>query len=137
MDLLFVYGSLKEGFPNFHVNRGVRVPGTYCTLQPHPLYVVGGRLPCLLPLPGQGLPVSGQLFRVDAAALAAMDRLERIGQPGGYTRQRIVVQRVDAPATEPVETWVYLQSPALLDGPGPHLGPLAEYLPEHAQTLRW
>jgi gamma-glutamylaminecyclotransferase len=137
MDLLFVYGSLKEGFPNFHVNRGVRVPGTYCTLQPHPLYVVGGRLPCLLPLPGQGLPVSGQLYRVDAAALAAMDRLERIGQPGGYHRARITVQRTDRPEPAPHEAFVYLQSPALLDGPGPHLGPLAEYLPEYAQTLRW
>jgi gamma-glutamylaminecyclotransferase len=137
MDLLFAYGSLKEGFPNFHVNRGQRVPGRYRTLQPYPLYLVGGRLPCLLPQPGQGLPVVGQLFRVDADALAAMDRLERLGEPGGYARQRIAVQRIDAADAELHEAFVYLQDPALLGGPGPHLGPLAEYLPEHARSLRW
>lgn len=137
MHLLFVYGSLKEGFPNFHVNRGQRLPGDYRTLQPHPLFVVGGRLPCLLPLPGQGLRVRGQLFRVDDVALAKMDRLERVGEPGGYQRARIAVERIDLPAPTLHEAFVYLQDPALLDGPGPHLGPLAEYLPEHARTLRW
>ena len=45
MPPLFVYGSLKEGFPNFHVNQGRRVPGEFRTVRPHPLYLVGGRLP--------------------------------------------------------------------------------------------
>ena len=49
MDLLFVYGSLKQGFPNAHVNSGRRRPGSYLTRERLPLYLVGaGHLPCLL-----------------------------------------------------------------------------------------
>ncbi len=138
MDRLFVYGSLKEGFPNFHVNHGRRVPGRYVTGAPYPFYLVDGGLPCLLNLPGQGLPVQGQLFEVDAVALAAMDALERLGEPGGYTRERIAVLPLDAgDGAVPEEVWVYCQSPAMLQRPGPHLGPLAEYTHDHARALRW
>ncbi len=140
MDRLFVYGSLKEGFPNFHINRGRRLPGEFRTCQPHPFYLVDGGLPCLLNEPGQGLHVQGQLFEVDAEALAAMDRLERLCEPGGYTRERIAVERwpaAEGTAGGPLQAWVYCQSRALLARPGPHLGPLAAYTHEHARALRW
>ncbi len=137
MERLFVYGSLKEGFPNFHVNRGRRVGTCFVTCEPMPFYLVDGGLPCLLNQPGQGLPVRGQVFEVDAAALAAMDRLERLGEPGGYTRERIAVREWDDTHAAPFQAWVYCQSPALLQRPGPHLGPLSEYTHEHARALRW
>ncbi len=38
---VFVYGTLKEGFRNFHVNRGTRLPGEFVTEQAFPLYVIG------------------------------------------------------------------------------------------------
>lgn len=136
--LLFVYGSLKEGFPNFHVNRGRRVPGRFRTVQPHPLYLADGALPCLLPTPGVGHPVIGQLFEVDAAGLAAMDALERVGEPGGYARVTIDVVADSAEATGAVvQAFVYVQSPARLVGGGAHVGPIAEYTHEHARSLRW
>ena len=137
MPPLFVYGSLKEGFPNFHVNQGRRLPGEFRTLRPYPLYLIGGRLPCLLPLPGEGLPVQGQLFEVSPEALARMDALERVGQPGGYTRALIEVQDLAAAAPAAMPAFVYLQARTMLDAPGPHLGPLALYTMEHAQALRW
>jgi gamma-glutamylaminecyclotransferase len=138
MPPLFVYGSLKEGFPNFHVNKGRRLAGEFHTLQPYPLYLVAGRLPCLLPAPGAGLQVQGQLFEVSAEALAQMDTLERVGQPGGYTRSLIEVQRIDgATALPPIEAFVYLQTHAILQSEGTHLGPLALYTLEHARSLRW
>ena len=138
MPPLFVYGSLKEGFPNFHVNQGRRLPGEFRTLQPYPLYLVAGRLPCLLPAPGEGLQVQGQLFEVTADELALMDALERVGQPGGYRRELIEVQRMGAAAAgEVIAAYAYLQSPAMLDAAGPHLGPLALYTLEHARSLRW
>jgi len=34
---VFVCGTLKDGFPNFHVNRGRRVPGEYRAEQRYPL----------------------------------------------------------------------------------------------------
>ena len=59
MSLLFVYGSLKEGFPNFHINQGRRLPGDYVTVEPYPLFLHDGQLPCLLPTAGTGLRVRG------------------------------------------------------------------------------
>ena len=34
--LVFVFGTLKEGFPNFATNRGVRVPGAFTTKYRYP-----------------------------------------------------------------------------------------------------
>ncbi len=132
---LFVYGSLKEGFPNFHVNRGTRVGGHWRTAEPHPLHLHRNRLPCLLPLPGQGLHVRGQLFAVGPAELAAMDALERVGEPGGYARVPLEVVAEDG--GERLTAWAYVQDPALLQDDGEHPGPLAEYTPEHALRLHW
>lgn len=137
MTPLFVYGSLKEGFPNFHVNRGRRLPGEYRTARPHPLMLLDGVLPCLFPRPGEGVAVVGQLFDVDAAALAAMDALERVGEPGGYERRLIEVLRADAGPSAVVEAFAYFGSEALVARAGTHVGPLAEYTLEHARTLRW
>lgn len=137
MPPLFVYGSLKEGFPNFHVNQGRRLPGEFRTLRPHPLYLANGRLPCLLPLPGEGLQVHGQLFEVSPDALARMDALERVGQPGGYSRELIEVQRIDGSAPDALAAFVYMQASALLEGGGEHIGPLERYTLEHARALHW
>ena len=136
MPLLFVYGSLKEGFPNFHVNTGRRVPGLYRTAQPHPLYLAEGVLPCLLDAPGHGHRVLGQLFEVDEAGLAALDRFERVGEPGGYQRLTLDVEPADGGAAA-LPAFFYAQPPSRLAGAGPHVGPIAEYTHEHARQLRW
>jgi gamma-glutamylaminecyclotransferase len=136
MSLLFVYGSLKQGFPNAHVNTGRRVPGNFRTLQRLPFYLAGaGRLPCLMLQPGHGLQVSGQLFEVDAADVAAMDRLERVGEPQGYRRVRIEVQEVDDGHV--IEADVYVQQASRLDPSNALIGPLAEYTLEQSRHLRW
>lgn len=137
MPPLFVYGSLKQGFPNFHVNQGVRIAGEFQTLQAYPLMLADLRLPCLLPLPGQGMPVRGQLFAVTAEALARMDALERVGEPGGYSRQMIEVVNLAASSAPALEAYVYMQQPDYLSPTGTHAGPLAEYTLDHAQSLRW
>ena len=54
MPSLFVYGSLKEGFPNFHVNRGRRLAGDYRTALPYPLVLLDGRLPAVQETPAYG-----------------------------------------------------------------------------------
>jgi gamma-glutamylaminecyclotransferase len=136
VSLLFVYGSLKQGFPNAHVNTGRRISGDFRTLQPLPFYLVGaGRLPCLVLQPGHGLQVRGQLFEVSAADLAGMDRLERVGEPQGYSRVRIEVQQVDDGRV--LEADVYVQQASRLDPSNALIGPLDEYTLDHAQHLRW
>lgn len=137
MSLLFVYGSLKEGFPNFHVNAGRRVAGEYQTSQAFPLYLYRGQLPCLLATPGSGHRVRGQVFAVTPAALAAMDEFERVGQPGGYRRIAIDVVALGQPGSAAFSAFAYVQDPALFAAPGEHVGPLSEYTTEHARRLRW
>jgi gamma-glutamylaminecyclotransferase len=88
--LIFVYGTLKEGFPNFSLNPGRRIPGSFRTRQPFPFYVVQlpveERAPWLVNSPGQGVQVSGQVFEVDDATLQSMDTFEEVGVPSGYVR---------------------------------------------------
>ena len=138
MPLIFVYGSLKEGFPNFHVNKGRRLQGDYKTAEAYPFYLLNGQLPCMLPTAGIGQQVIGQVFEVTTSALAAMDALERVGQPGGYARIDIAVNPTDTMAdAPPIHAFVYVQDPGVLRESGPHLGPIAEYTHEHAKSLRW
>lgn len=126
---IFVFGTLKQGFRNFHVNRGVRVGGEVITVQPYPLHIMGPRrLPWLLNRPGEGLPVIGQLFEVDEATLAAMDQLERVDDPLWYQRQRIDVRpHPDAADDAVIDAWVYFGSESGFAGQDVHAGPLAEY----------
>jgi gamma-glutamylaminecyclotransferase len=126
--LLFVYGTLKEGFGNFAVNQGTRVVGDYITEQPHGLYIVGPhRYPWLVQGDPRGLPVRGQLFRVDAAALARMDVLEQVDEPGWYTRHIIAVQELGKVAAEPVLAHVYFGDAQALQLQTVHAGPLVEF----------
>lgn len=124
--LIFVFGTLKQGFCNFHVNRGLRVGGDFVTVEPHPLYVLGPRhLPWLVRQPGQGHPVVGQLFEVDDATLAEMDRLERITEPLWYRRESIAVRPCEGGAERSV--WVYFGSAERLAVEAIHVGPVPEY----------
>ena len=51
---VFVFGTLKEGFPNFATNRGRRIAGGFVTVQRYPLYLVGERFsPWLLDAAGR------------------------------------------------------------------------------------
>jgi gamma-glutamylaminecyclotransferase len=128
---LFVYGTLKEGFGNHHINAGTRVPGDYVTVQPHGLYIVGPhRYPWLVQGDLRGQPVRGQLFRVDAAALARMDVLEQVDEPGWYTRHIIEVRDVTSvasAASPPVLAYVYFGDAQALQSQAVHAGPLAEF----------
>ncbi len=139
--LLFVYGSLKQGYANHPINTGRRVGGAFVTCLPHPLWLLQGRLPVLLPQPGLGLRVRGELYLADARALAAMDALERIGQPGGYIRAPLQVLALDSPDAAPLDAWAYCWPHArhegLLAEGAAHQGPLAEYTPDHGRRLHW
>ena len=132
---VFVYGTLKEGFRNFHVNRGVRVPGEFITEQAHPLYVIGEfGLPWLVHEPSHGKPVLGQLFEVDDEALAAMDVLERVNDADWYTRRTLTVRPVGG--GEPLQALAYFGSPARLATDPIHHGPLGEYTLAHQALYR-
>jgi gamma-glutamylaminecyclotransferase len=93
---LFVYGTLKEGFPNHHFNTGTRLPGCYKTRLAYPLLVVRllneDRAPWLVDQPGQGHQVIGQVFEIAASSLPAIDALEEVGLATGYVREALELQ---------------------------------------------
>lgn len=130
--LTFVYGTLKEGFPNAHLNLGQRLLGQFRTVQRFPLYVVRlpleNRAPWLIHQPGSGHHVIGQVFEVDEANLEALDRFEEVGQPTGYTRVPVMLRPVDDPSAE-VLAFAYMKQPQQLTADIPREGPFEEYTP--------
>lgn len=130
---IFVFGTLKQGFSNFHVNRGRRMGGDFVTVKPHALYILGPRqLPWLVQQPGIGGPVVGQLFEVDDITLADMDRLERITEPLWYRREALAVRPREGGVEQTV--WVYKGSLERLAVEAIHAGPIPEYTAELAAT---
>jgi gamma-glutamylaminecyclotransferase len=127
---IFAYGTLKQGFRNFHVNRGVRVAGDFVTVQAYPLYVIGPfGLPWMLNEPGRGHCVVGQVFEVDASALAAMDALERLDEPGWYVRRCLAV--VPARGGPAFDAFAYFGDPSQVTAQGVRHGPLIAYQLAH------
>lgn len=129
--LLFVYGTLKEGFPNFARNSGTRLPGVYQTRLAYPLYVVRlpneDRAPWLVDEPGVGSRVCGQVFRVDATLLQAMDVFEEVGLPTGYVRAQIELNLFGGGAGSTLLAHAYLKPASHLGDCLSLEGPYAEY----------
>jgi gamma-glutamylaminecyclotransferase len=101
MHFVFVYGTLKRGFPNFDAHmQAAKFLGPARTLDAYPL-VIGGqwRTPFMIDEPGEGSPVSGEVFGVDDNTLALLDHLEGIGQPNGYHRAEITIDFLPAKRT--------------------------------------
>lgn len=129
---VFVFGTLKEGYSNFHINRGKRVGGDFITVERYPLYILGDQeyLPWLVPLAGQGHRVVGQVFEVDDATLVDMDKLERVDEPLWYRRMEITVQpREGGPESR---VWVYFGNVERMRTETVHIGPVPEYTQELA-----
>lgn len=136
--MIFVYGTLKEGFRNHPINDGVRVVSesgsAFETVERFPLYLVGPRrLPWLVDRPGEGHHVVGELYEVDPAALAKLDELEQIGRPGWYVRRDLLIRPQGATAYETTVAQVYFGVPERLETDEIHAGPIAEYTQDLAQ----
>jgi len=133
MHSVFVFGTLKEGFANYHVNLGVRVGGEYVTSSKFPLYLIGDRhSPWMINMEGRGKKVRGQVFKVDKIALEAMDRLERIHEPDGY--QRISIQV--ASEQDILIAFAYVKPASALEEADIKAGPLECYEHQHDQLYR-
>ena len=135
MQKVFVFGTLKEGFPNFTRNKGVRYGNVFQTKCSFPLYLIGERFsPWLVLEPGTGFPVIGQVFEVDDDALASMDVLERIHEPDGY--RRILTKVVCTTSREELNVFVYGKPPEMLDVKEVQLELTGEYPLKHADMYR-
>lgn len=135
---VFVFGTLKEGFPNFGTNKGRRLGDEFVTCQAYPLFLVGERhSPWLVDQPGDGLHVEGQVFEVDDSILAAMDQLERVQEDDGYLRAAIEVEPLKRGVAGPaIEAFAYLKKSTQLRPFEIRVGPLAVYTLAHAALYR-
>ena len=132
MYLIFLFGTLKEGYPNYHSNFGKRVEGNFCTIDRYPLYLVGERYsPWLINDPGSGEFVQGQVFSVDQSALDIMDSLERITEPDGYQRVQVIVK--NDVAMEELVVHIYMKQAHLLNPGEIRMGPLKCYELEYTK----
>jgi gamma-glutamylaminecyclotransferase len=129
---VFVYGTLKEGFANFGINAGLRIPGVFLTVQRYPLFIIGSYfLPWLVNQPGSGQQVLGQVFQVSEQVLRDMDVLEQIDDDGWYTRVEIQVQEIGEPNLVPIQAFVYFGAKERVCKEHVHAGPLAEFTVQH------
>lgn len=98
--VLFVYGTLKRGQPNHRLLTGQHFVREAKTEPRYRLYDLGP-YPGMAEDPRGGVAVTGELWEVDAACLAALDEFE--GVPDLYVRARVAAQG----AAGPVEAFLY------------------------------
>ena len=91
--LVFLYGTLKPGFPNAHaLPSDVTCLGEATTVDRYPLVVEPRTgVPFLLPADNRAHHIKGFLYRVSASALADMDAFEGV-DIAFYERRTIAVQ---------------------------------------------
>ena len=131
MHQIFVFGTLKEGFPNDKINKGIRIKGDYLTKNRYPLYVVGERfVPWLIIDEGNGHNVRGQVFTVNDETLADMDKLERITELDGYRRIELTV--ISEESDEELVVFAYGKSMEQLSSVDIQLELEGEYKLEHS-----
>lgn len=111
--LVFVYGTLKKGFPN-HNNymESAKRLGKYQTVEKYPLVLCGARyVPCMINSPGKGHHVEGELYEVDDECLNRIDALEGIQDSDGYRRAVIRVSSSELKSQDIREALAYLMPP--------------------------
>jgi len=138
MTRLFAYGSLKQGFTNQHRNRGQRLPGSYRTRERLPMVLLGaGHVPWVIYEPGTGHQVVGEVYRMEPQGMVITDKLERFGEPSGYKRVEIELERTDVASASMVKVLIYVRLPSEVPPDTPRIGPLPEYTMEHARSFVW
>ncbi|AOS45291.1 Gamma-glutamylcyclotransferase family protein ytfP [Lacunisphaera limnophila] len=104
MTTLFVYGTLKRGGSNHHFLAGQVYIGPARTQPGFILYSLGD-YPGMVRAPGDTLGVTGELWTVDDACLAELDRLEGLDE-GLYERVDVLLAP-PSPASS-AQTYLYL-----------------------------
>ncbi|SMC24865.1 Uncharacterized conserved protein YtfP, gamma-glutamylcyclotransferase (GGCT)/AIG2-like family [Andreprevotia lacus DSM 23236] len=98
-ELVFVYGTLKQGCSNHHWMDKAPCLGSASTVAHYALYTI--QYPFLYD--GQALyPVEGEVYRVSMAGLHKLDILE--AHPDDYCRRQIPVRLSDGAV---VQAWTY------------------------------
>ncbi len=84
---VFVYGTLKRGGANHHFLAGQRFIGEARTAPGFQMYELEG-YPGMIAQPDSSQSVTGEIWEVDSACLAALDELEGLAE-GLYRREAV------------------------------------------------
>nr|XP_015616858.2 putative gamma-glutamylcyclotransferase At3g02910 isoform X1 [Oryza sativa Japonica Group]XP_015616860.2 putative gamma-glutamylcyclotransferase At3g02910 isoform X1 [Oryza sativa Japonica Group]XP_015616861.2 putative gamma-glutamylcyclotransferase At3g02910 isoform X1 [Oryza sativa Japonica Group]XP_025877139.1 putative gamma-glutamylcyclotransferase At3g02910 isoform X1 [Oryza sativa Japonica Group] len=137
--MVFVYGTLKRGFPNHPLlaASGSPLVGAASTATPASLVVGPYSVPFLLPRPSSSSGshlVSGELYAVSPRALVDLDALEGT-HLGVYERRKVTVV-VEGGSGEVVEAEAYFAHTSYMEALwlrcGGEAAEIGEYTMEHA-----
>ncbi|OLP59754.1 hypothetical protein BJF93_21800 [Xaviernesmea oryzae] len=101
MPLVFIYGTLKKGFPLHEKGlTGARFLGLYRTVEPYPMVIAQDFFgPMMQDRPGEGRQVEGELYEVQEERLGILDELEDVGDPGSF-RSTLLIEPKDGGVRE-------------------------------------
>jgi gamma-glutamylcyclotransferase (GGCT)/AIG2-like uncharacterized protein YtfP len=105
MNTVFVYGTLKRGGSNHFFLAGQQFLGEARTQPGFTLYSLGD-YPGMVRAPGDTAGVTGELWGVDDACLAELDRLEGLDE-GLY--ERVDVLLAPGASTASAQAYLYLR----------------------------
>ena len=105
MTTVFLYGTLKRGGSNHAFLAGQRFLGTARSAAGFTLYSLGD-YPGLVRAPGDTAGVTGELWAVDDACLAELDKLEGLDE-GLYERIDLVL--APNPLASSAQAYLYLR----------------------------
>jgi len=137
MHRLFVFGTLKRGFPlHERARAGAIWLGRGTTIEAYPMFVAGRwYAPMMLNEPGHGYRVMGELYEIEGPRLELNDGIESVGVPGNF-RTPAWIEPSDGGAAR--RALIYMKDRAL--ALPIHTGRLADYQdrrfvpPEHRGT---
>ena len=101
--LIFVYGSLRQGHGNHHLLKGAFCYGTGQTVNKCAMYVVSGYP--YVTSSEERYPIVGELYAIDDAMLEKLDKME--GHPRYYVRRETNV----VIAGQEYTAWMYFRDP--------------------------
>jgi gamma-glutamylaminecyclotransferase len=106
MTKVFVYGTLKRGGSNHHFLAGQQFLGEATTVPGYALYSLGD-YPGMVRSNNTAQVVTGEVWSVDDACLARLDKLEGV-EEGLYIREAITL--IVPFSDQSIETYIYLRS---------------------------
>lgn len=134
---IFVFGTLKKGFPNFYLNNGIKQAGQYITEQNYLFYLIGDRhTPCVYFDKNRGVPIQGELYHVNKKQLAVLDELERIHKPDGYVRTLVNIKNQQL-SKQTIDAFIYLKMADQINQNEIKLGPIDCYTTEYTKLYRY
>ena len=98
MHKLFIYGTLKRGYPNHNgYLKDEKYLGEFQTTECYPLLIANKWFAAVMLLePGVGERVRGELYLVNDCKLSDLDQLEHTHHSKGYRRVEIEIQNIDS-----------------------------------------